>query len=586
MNISGFLAVPQELRDAARWVLWSLEERNGKPTKVPYAVNGHPASTVNPKTWCSFDTALDAYERAWGEFEGLGCVIAAPYIGIDLDKCRDPETGVVEIWAQEALRELNSYTELSPSGRGFHIWVKGVMPPGGSRTGKVEIYSRARYFTMTGQHYPGTPLAIETRDLIEFHKKHITHSAAATETKDSSQSAKEFRIACDLWKKYGPTAKEEDISLEFFRQATPRAKWEQHRDYVSRTIKAAKGSVFNLPEQAESQLNKVRFSEIEDKSMNWLWPDRIPKGKLVMFYGNPDVGKTSIACDLIAHYTTGTEYPDGSQAVDTGEVLFLGSEDDPADTLKPRLIAAGANIDRVHYVKGVRLTKGAKRVERALALDSDLSLIEADLSGNPKIGLVVIDPITSYLGKADINKEQSLRDTLNPIKELAEKTGVTFICLGHFSKRTDVGVLHKVGGAVAMTGVARAVWLFMKNPEVDGQYLMLLGKGNLTKKRSGLKYSIIEREIRPGLGMPVIEWHGLESRDAESISATLSDPKERASAKARLILEGIKEPIMSDKVREIAKEKGVSWSTVWRSVKEFGIRSEKRGNDWWWIPRA
>jgi hypothetical protein len=584
MTSDNFIAIPQELKNIKQWILWISEPHEGKPTKVPYSVSGDLASTIDPKTWTTFDEAIKQCDPL--VYSGLGFVIAPPYVGIDLDKCRDPQTGTVEPWALEALKELDSYTELSPSGAGFHIWVRGWLEHPGNRSGKVELYSKSRYFTMTGRHVSGTPTVINQRDLKAFHQKHILNTVPIT--KDNSSSAKEFKAVCDIWERLGQNATEEDVRLEFFKKSEYRDKWEKNRQYVSRTIQAAKQKIFSIQPSNANELSQIPFSDIEAKSMAWIWENRIPKGKLVMFSGNPDCGKTTVLCDLISHYTTGTQYPDGALASETGEVLFLGAEDDPADTLKPRLLAAGANTARVHYVQGIRVTENSKRVERAVALDTDLAAIELALSQNPKIGLVAIDPVTSYFGKSDLNSEQALRKILGPIKEIAESKQVTFVCLGHFNKRSDVNVLHKVGGAVAMTGVARAVWLFMKNPEIEGQFLMLIGKGNLTKKRQGLKYSIVEKTVPTGTA-PAIEWQGEETMDAETIAETLKDPKERTAAKAEKFLKDFVAaglPMPSDELVVKAKEIGIGRTTLFNTKRDsFGnIRAEQRNRVWWWVP--
>jgi primase-polymerase (primpol)-like protein len=144
--------IPQELKDRAQWVVWRLEEREGKLTKIPYnpANLSQKAKANEPGTWGGFEQAMTAYKR--GTFAGIGYEFSAadPYTGIDLDHCRNPKTGEIELWAREIITRLNSYTEISPSGRGIHILVKGKLPPGPRRKGQVEMYSEGRYFTMTG----------------------------------------------------------------------------------------------------------------------------------------------------------------------------------------------------------------------------------------------------------------------------------------------------------------------------------------------------------------------------------------------------------------------------------------------------
>src|SRR5579864_4584504 len=122
--------IPNELRARRQWLVWRLENRNGKATKVPYSSQpAQPASTNDPTTWSSFEETQNALNE--GGFNGIGFVFTAedPYVGIDLDKCRDPETGQVEPWAKQIITDLDSYTEISQSGRGLHIIAKGE-PPG------------------------------------------------------------------------------------------------------------------------------------------------------------------------------------------------------------------------------------------------------------------------------------------------------------------------------------------------------------------------------------------------------------------------------------------------------------------------
>jgi hypothetical protein len=161
-------SVPNELKALKQWVVWKYQPRRGEQTKVPYSPNtGGPASSRDPDTWGTYEEAL----AVRGGYEGLGCVIAKPFVAIDLDKCLNPQTGQVELWAQEVIDQVDSYTELSPSGCGFHIWVKGELPPGRRRAGRVEMYDKDRYFTVTGKHVPGTPTNIQERDLSQLHSQ-------------------------------------------------------------------------------------------------------------------------------------------------------------------------------------------------------------------------------------------------------------------------------------------------------------------------------------------------------------------------------------------------------------------------------
>lgn len=141
--------IPEELRQRRQWVVWRLEERNGKNTKVPYIAGGvGKASSTDMMTWSTFEEAVGALKT--GRYSGIGFVFSSgdPFAGVDLDQCRNPETGELEEWAREIVENLGGYAEASPSGTGVHIVVRGKAP--NKKRGKVEAYSSERYFTMTG----------------------------------------------------------------------------------------------------------------------------------------------------------------------------------------------------------------------------------------------------------------------------------------------------------------------------------------------------------------------------------------------------------------------------------------------------
>ena len=143
----------EELRGYDQWVCWRGEERaGGKTSKVPCRPDGGSASSTDERTWSSFDEALQAASEN-ASLEGIGFVLAAadPYVGVDLDDCIDEE-GEVADWAGATLELLDSYTEISPSGQGLRIFVRGELPNGGRRSGRTEIYSEKRFLTVTGRH--------------------------------------------------------------------------------------------------------------------------------------------------------------------------------------------------------------------------------------------------------------------------------------------------------------------------------------------------------------------------------------------------------------------------------------------------
>jgi len=166
--------IPEVLTALDRWVLYRSEKLtdNGRLTKVPYQLSGAHASTNDPTTWSSYAAVVEALPG----YDGIGFVLSQEddIVGIDLDGCRYPETDVVEPWAEEIIAAIGSYTEVSPSGQGIRIFVKGgTLPPKGRKKGPVEIYDSGRYLTVTGMHVPGTPKTIEFRReaVLGFHHR-------------------------------------------------------------------------------------------------------------------------------------------------------------------------------------------------------------------------------------------------------------------------------------------------------------------------------------------------------------------------------------------------------------------------------
>jgi primase-polymerase (primpol)-like protein len=156
--------IPIRLREHPQWICWRIQRRSGKETKVPIdPTTGDFASTTDATTWGTFKTALDRARRA--NVDGIGFVFTEgdPFVGVDLDDCRDAETGALDQTAIEVITRLHSYTEVSPSGTGLHIIARGTLPEGPRRRGNVEMYEESRYFTMTGMRVIATPSEVLDR---------------------------------------------------------------------------------------------------------------------------------------------------------------------------------------------------------------------------------------------------------------------------------------------------------------------------------------------------------------------------------------------------------------------------------------
>lgn len=186
MATPQFDAIPAALRILPHWLLWKYEPgKNGKPTKVPKTIYGDSASSTAKGTWSPFDKVKAAFES--GGYDGIGFVFTrdAGFTGVDLDHCRDPATGEIDEWAVAIITRLNSYTEISPSGEGVHVIVRGLLPekakhkktiPGYQKDAAIEQYCNARFFTVTGDRLPDTPADVEDKqaELDAIYREWIT----------------------------------------------------------------------------------------------------------------------------------------------------------------------------------------------------------------------------------------------------------------------------------------------------------------------------------------------------------------------------------------------------------------------------
>jgi len=170
--------IPNELRAYDQWVVWRRIHHRGKPQKVPYnPLTRHRASSIDPGTWVTFDKAASVVRA----YDGVGFVLSEhdPFVGGDLDRCYHPRTGSLEPWARLIIDELCTYSEISPSGKGIRLFARGRLPTGWRKRGHVEVYDRARFLTVTGQHLIGTPRVIGERS-EEIAKCHARLSPAPT----------------------------------------------------------------------------------------------------------------------------------------------------------------------------------------------------------------------------------------------------------------------------------------------------------------------------------------------------------------------------------------------------------------------
>lgn len=231
------------------------------------------------------------------------------------------------------------------------------------------------------------------------------------------------------------------------------------------------------------------LADVEARDVNWLWPGKIPLGRITLLVGRPGEGKSFLTIDAAARVSTGSPWPDGG-ACPRGSVLLISAEDDPADTIRPRLDAHGADVRRIHLLSAVREADKERQYERMVTL-RDLPEIEAALTQHPECKLVIVDPIGSFIGGGtDAHRDNEVRSVLTPIAKLAEKHGAAVLMVAHRRKSAGSFADDLALGSRAFTGIARTVWHLTRDCEDKARRLLLPGKNNLAKEGDGLAFKI------------------------------------------------------------------------------------------------
>jgi putative DNA primase/helicase len=255
-----------------------------------------------------------------------------------------------------------------------------------------------------------------------------------------------------------------------------------------------------LPETDAYKPIVVSLADVKPKSVDWLWPSRIPLGKPTIIAGDPGHGKSILTIDLAARVSRGSLWPDGSGKAPLGSVVLMSQEDDIADTILPRLLAAGGDPAKVVALTGTSFQgRDGKLLERPITL-ADVDVIAKAVHALHDCRLLVLDPVSCFLGDADSHKNAEVRAAMAPLVELAAARGFAVVSVNHLN-RSNGSALNRSMGSVAFTALARAAYVVAKDKDDPSgeRRLFLPTKNNLGKDRSGLSYRIVGEGGAPNL---------------------------------------------------------------------------------------
>lgn len=328
----------------------------------------------------------------------------------------------------------------------------------------------------------------------------------------------------------------------------------------------------------------IRACDLTPEPITWLWNGWLAAGKMHIFGGAPGTGKTTISMGLAAIVTTGGRWPDGTRSI-PGNVVIWSGEDDPADTLIPRLALSGADLERIYFIADIR--EGSER--RSFDPARDMAPLRRKLAEIGGVRLLIVDPIVSAV-TGDSHKNAEVRRGLQPLVDLAGSMRCALLGITHFSKGTGGrDPVERLTGSLAFGALARVVLVAAKHQEEgeDGRTVRLFcrAKSNIGPDDGGFEYDLHQAELKkhPGVFASAVLWGDAVEGAARELLATADatgdDGEGGTLADAKrflfdLLADG---PLPTKTIKADADGAGYSWATIRRAQKALGIEPVKEG---------
>lgn len=322
-----------------------------------------------------------------------------------------------------------------------------------------------------------------------------------------------------------------------------------------------------------ARLGRVLMSEVTSTSVEWLWPGRIPRRKLTLLEGDPGTGKSTLTLQIAARVSVGEPLPGGSATEPQGVVLW-SAEDDLGDTVAPRLLAAGADLNQIvarEFVMGDQWGRRPPTLDDLQNLADDIESVRA--------GIVFIDPMVAFLPSGtNPYSDMQVRQALSGIDTLARDTGAAIVLIRHLHKRATGNPIYAGGGSIGFAAAARSVLLCAKDPDdpTGTRRVLARSKSNLAAEVPSLAF-----RIEAAGDASLVIWEGESQHTAASL---LQEPMARPTGmrkfdQARAFLRELlgEGRLRSAEVLEEAARRGFSETMVRRAQEAEGIEPQRTG---------
>lgn len=305
------------------------------------------------------------------------------------------------------------------------------------------------------------------------------------------------------------------------------------------------------------------FSSVTQRKVEWLWYPYIPYGKLTILQGDPGEGKSTFMLNVAALLTRGKNMPDGYRVSEPQRVVYQTAEDNLADTVKPRLVSAGADCDKIAYI-----------IDEENPLTLEDSRIESVIK-QTQARLFILDPLQAYLSQdSDMFSAGKMRGQLKQIADIAAKYNCAVVIIGHMNKSSGEKNLYRGLGSIDIAAIARSVLMISKDKSDPNIRYMFPVKSSLAPEGCAIGFSLNRKSGLTWLGQRTIDTSQL--RDYETVES-------KKSLAARVIVEILNEQdtYSADIVKKL-KTLGISERTIQTVKKELGITSYRKNGVWLW----
>lgn len=523
---------PQAMREADRWVVWKYVHRGGKPTKIPYQVNGRPAKSNDETTWSRYDEAEAAVSQ--GDYSGLGFMLGDGWAGVDFDNVI--EDGEVPKWVDDWIEQLGSYAEVSPSGNGIKVFCQGSFDGSGKNHQNqdgtsYEVYCRGRYFAFTGDHWGGSPKEVgeadstlelirsghdPTLELIDINDPAVLMKHRLDQMPESIEGEgghdKIYHAACAI-RREGFDGDEGLELLRYYNEHRAVPPWDDYdvRRKWSEACKAEPLGVASTPREAFS-LDLMTHQEFRAQKFdqNFLVDGAVVAGEHLVLGGPKKALKTSILVDLAMSVATGTPFLGRFAVPEPAPAIIVSGESGGATLVRTADRVADAkglerdSVDDLYW--GLRLPN-LTLPEHLLALKEDILRTGAKLAA--------IDPAYLALLGGDPDKASNvfaMGQVLAGFGQVGVDTGCT-LALAHHTRGGGQGI--KMGrmptlGDLSMAGFAEWArqWILVNHNKAreggrielkmnlggsaghGGEYLVRVDEGFVSDGLDGRKWDV------------------------------------------------------------------------------------------------